>query len=39
MEVARVLIADGHEIVHDGLKVQLGRQAHVQLVAEAADGL
>jgi DNA-binding NarL/FixJ family response regulator len=39
MHVARVLIVDGHEIVRDGLKVVLGRQPNIQLVAEAADGL
>jgi DNA-binding NarL/FixJ family response regulator len=36
---ARVLIADDHAVVREGLKAVLERQADLQVVAEAFDGL
>ncbi|RFU20318.1 response regulator transcription factor [Geodermatophilus marinus] len=36
---ARVLIADDHAVVREGLKAVLERQADLQVVAEAVDGL
>jgi len=39
MHVPRVLIVDDHEIVRNGLRLVLGRQPNIQVVAEAADGL
>jgi DNA-binding NarL/FixJ family response regulator len=36
---ARVLIADDHGVVREGLKAVLERQADLQVVAEAVDGL
>ncbi len=36
---ARVLIADDHVVVREGLKAVLGRQADFQVAAEAADGI
>jgi DNA-binding NarL/FixJ family response regulator len=39
MHVARVLVVDAHEVVRVGLKVLLGRQANIEVVAEAADGI
>jgi len=40
METAtRVLLVDDHEIVRDGLKLLLGRQANLAVVGEAADGV
>jgi len=35
----RVLIADDHGIVRGGLRLLLDRQPHMQVVAEAADGI
>jgi len=34
----RVLIADDHPIVRDGLRLVLGRRSDIDVVAEAADG-
>ena len=36
--VARVLVADDHEIVRQGLKLVLGAEPDLEVVAEAADG-
>jgi DNA-binding NarL/FixJ family response regulator len=36
--VTRVLVADDHEIVRQGLKLVLGVEPDLQVVAEAADG-
>jgi DNA-binding NarL/FixJ family response regulator len=36
--VIRVLIADDHPIVRDGLRLVLARRADIDVVAEAADG-
>ena len=35
---ASVLLIDDHEIVREGLRVLLGRQPHLEVVAEAATG-
>jgi two-component system nitrate/nitrite response regulator NarL len=35
----RVLIADGHPIVLEGLRTVLGQQPSIQVVGEAADGM
>lgn len=37
-KMIRVLIADDHPIVRDGLRLVLERRADIQIVAEAADG-
>jgi DNA-binding NarL/FixJ family response regulator len=39
MSTARILIADDHGIVRAGIKLLLERQADVEVVAEAADGV
>jgi DNA-binding NarL/FixJ family response regulator len=36
---ARILLADDHTLVRDGLRLILDRQPDLQVVAEAADGL
>jgi DNA-binding NarL/FixJ family response regulator len=36
---ARILVADDHEVVRDGIRLLLARQGLHQVVAEAADGL
>lgn len=35
----RVLIADDHEVVREGLVAMIGRQADMHVVAQAADGI
>lgn len=35
----RILLVDDHEIVRDGLRLLLGRQPDLEVVAEAADGV
>jgi DNA-binding NarL/FixJ family response regulator len=36
--VIKVLLADDHELVRDGLKAMLGAQEDIEVVAEASDG-
>jgi YesN/AraC family two-component response regulator len=36
--VIRVLAADDHEIIRDGIASLIGTQSDMQLVAEASDG-
>jgi DNA-binding NarL/FixJ family response regulator len=35
----RVLVADGHPIVLEGLRSALGHQPGIQVVGEASDGM
>ena len=36
--VIRVVIADDHSVVSDGLRMFLGRDPELEVVGEAADG-
>ena len=38
-EVIRILIADDHAIVREGLRALIGTEPGLELVAEAADGV
>ena len=37
MRVTRVMIVDDHELIRDGLRQLIGRQPHLEIVAEAAS--
>ena len=39
MDTIRILLADDHNVMRDGLRVLLERQAGFEVVAEAADGI
>jgi DNA-binding NarL/FixJ family response regulator len=38
MKPIRILLADDHPVVQDGLRALLGREPDMAIVAEAADG-
>ena len=38
MQLIRILLADDHTMVRDGLRALLDRQEGLAIVAEAADG-
>ncbi len=38
MEITRVLLADDHVVMRNGLRLLLERQPDIEVVAEAADG-
>jgi len=38
MSVVRILLADDHTVMRNGLRLLLERQSHLQVVGEAADG-
>jgi DNA-binding NarL/FixJ family response regulator len=38
MSPVRILLADDHTVMRNGLRLLLERQPHLQVVGEAADG-
>ena len=39
MDVIRVLLADDHTVIRDGLSAMMGREEDFEVVGEADDGL